>query len=81
MATVKTRPTVFYRQHDWEFTPQAIKLWNSVIKGSGLVAIKDPEQYGLKEGVATSAPDSMVYGVSFTHQYHCLVSLCCIDLS
>ena len=39
-----------------------------------MIAVQNPAQYGLKQGLETFAPDSMAYGLTVTHQYHCLVS-------
>ena len=74
LRAVKTHSTKFQREFEWEFSPKSLELWSNAIPGSGLVAIKNPERYGLQKGLETSAPNSMVYGVQVTHEYHCLVS-------
>ncbi|MCJ1329549.1 hypothetical protein MMC10_006229 [Thelotrema lepadinum] len=68
----KTDTITFGRRIEWEFSPQAEDLWNGAVSGSGLVAIKNPEQYGLVNGLNTSVASSRVYGITVTHEYHCL---------
>lgn len=45
----------------------------------GFVAIQNPSQYGLPEGLSNdqSPPDVQVYGISMYHQLHCLVISSC----
>jgi hypothetical protein len=57
---------------DWEYSPQSNELWAGINPNSGLVLIEDPDQYGLGPGLQTSAKNAQVYGISVTHQYHCL---------
>ena len=58
---------------DFEFGETATELWDAILPNSGLVAVENPERYGLAPGLVTEKPNSMVYGVSVTHEYHCLV--------
>lgn len=66
--------TTFESSDEWEFSPVAHDLWETLIDDSGLVTIQNPEQYGLHPGLETAVPGAAVYGVVFTHEYHCMVS-------
>ena len=66
---------VFKSSDEWEFSPVEHEIWENLIEDSGLVTIPNPEQYGLQPGLETAAAGAAVYGVVFTHEYHCMVSL------
>ena len=55
-------------------SPETDFLWNSVMPGKqGTIVIEDPEKYGLQGD--RNGKGANVWGVSWTHQYHCLVSI------
>jgi hypothetical protein len=60
---------------DWEYSPQSHDLWAALVPNSGLVLIEKPDQYGLGPGLQTSAKNAQVYGITVTHQYHCLKAI------
>ena len=60
--------------YDWEFGPDSADLWNSVLENKGFIIINDYERYGLKRGLSTQVPGAGIYGISATHQFHCVVS-------
>ncbi|CAF9926594.1 MAG: hypothetical protein GOMPHAMPRED_004182 [Gomphillus americanus] len=57
---------------DWEYGPNSVDLWNSVLGDKGFILINDWERYGLKEGLNSQVPGAKIYGISATHQFHCL---------
>ena len=55
--------------------PASDAAWSSALpNGDGFVYIDQPEKYGLPAG-ANGDMKRTKYGVSWTHQYHCLVSV------
>ena len=81
-SSVKTITKTFRQEADWEYHPKAERLWNSVLPSAGLVLIEDWQTHGLNPGLESKNPNGNVYGVSVTHQYHCLVRSvsCCITI-
>jgi len=63
---------VFTPDDDWEWSPKTDELWNAVLPNAGLIAIENWQDYGLKPGLKTRVDNSLVYGVSVSHQFHCL---------
>ncbi len=51
------------------------EAWNSVMPdGEGFIIVEDPKTFGLPPGMPSKHGPNR-YGVAWTHQYHCLVSL------
>ena len=72
--TVPTQPVAWHREMNWEFGPDADDLWDTVLPGGGLILVDRPGQYDLPTGLETVVENAAVYGVSVTHQFHCIVS-------
>ncbi|CAF9929509.1 MAG: hypothetical protein GOMPHAMPRED_005427 [Gomphillus americanus] len=58
---------------EWEYGPRSADLWNSVLGNKGFVLINDWKRYGLKDGIGSKVPGAGIYGISATHQFHCIV--------
>ena len=71
--------SVLFQKDERFVKPPSIEsnaAWQSTIPGFvGLMYINDSQRYGLPDGRFASDGTPNVYGVSWTHQYHCLVSL------
>lgn len=53
------------------------EMWDNFVPGvDGFIEVQNPEQYGLPQGMTTKLSNGVhnVYGLSWTHQFHCLVS-------
>jgi hypothetical protein len=58
-------------------SPESDKAWDSQIPGGkGFILIPNAGKYNLLPGLPSgpSANGTAVYGVTWAHQYHCLVS-------
>lgn len=80
-SAVPLKPVLFDFSPTYESGPDSDALWDAVIPAGGLIAIKHPEQYNLKKGLPTIIPDAQIFGVSVTHQFHCLVGNSSLSLS
>ncbi|MCJ1231662.1 hypothetical protein MMC12_008341 [Toensbergia leucococca] len=70
-----TKPDIWTRHKglEFEFGPGSYERWNEVIPGgTGFILIDQPRQYDLPPGLPTVVEDAEVYGVSVTHQFHCI---------
>ena len=72
---VPTLSETWKREMNWEFGPESEDLWASIFPGKGFILVDHPERYDLPSGLATSVIDAAVYGVSVTHQIHCIASI------
>ena len=64
--------------HNPEFlTPplpnSSLDTWRAAVPSSIFILIPDPEKYGLSGGMPTRSGTN-AYGLTWTHEYHCLVS-------
>ena len=70
--------SVMFQKDERFVKPPSIEsnaAWQAAIPGFvGLMYINDSQHFGLPEGRYASDGTPNVYGVSWTHQYHCLVS-------
>lgn len=57
-------------------SPSSDALWDANLpSGKGFVLLEDAAQYGLPPGLPSAGGNATgVYGVTWTHEYHCLVS-------
>ena len=57
-------------------SPSSDALWDANLpSGKGFLLLKDASQYGLPPGLPSAGGNATdVYGVTWTHEYHCLVS-------
>lgn len=56
-------------------TPEVDEAWDSLLPTDrGMIAIENPEHYGLPAGLESS-DGKHTYGLTWTHQFHCLVSV------
>ena len=57
-------------------SPSSDALWDANLpSGKGFVLLEDASQYGLPPGLPSAGGNATgVYGVTWTHEYHCLVS-------
>ena len=57
-------------------SPSSDALWNANLPGGkGFVLLEDAGKYGLPPGLPSAGGNATgVYGVTWTHEYHCLVS-------
>lgn len=57
-------------------SPSSDALWDANLpSGKGFVLLEDAGQYGLPPGLPSAGGNATgVYGVTWTHEYHCLVS-------
>lgn len=60
-------------------SPEVDKAWASLLPTDrGMITIENPEHYHLPPGLLES-DRGFTYGLTWTHQYHCLVSSqCCV---
>ena len=73
---VALQPTVITPLPIFEtlFGPESSAAWSAELPlGDGFIIVDEPDHYGLPPGVTYSKGYNK-YGVTWTHQYHCLVS-------
>lgn len=59
-----------------EMSPEEIShMWETTLPGKfGFFEISNPDQFRLKPGMRSLDGNPTVYGMTWTHQFHCLVS-------
>lgn len=64
-------------------SPSSDSLWDSNLpNGKGFLLLKDANEYRLPPGLPSGGDNETdLYGVTWTHEYHCLVSPAFLDLS
>jgi len=75
-----TETIIFQNYSDFSSapTPENDALWMDLLgPGMGFVAIQNPSQYGLPDGISNdhTSEDVQVYGISMYHQLHCLMMI------
>ncbi|KAH6712419.1 hypothetical protein BKA61DRAFT_85129 [Leptodontidium sp. MPI-SDFR-AT-0119] len=80
VPNLPTEAIIFGNYSDYSAAPTIENnvMWMDLLgPGMGFVSIKDPEQYGLLDGVSNPhmPPNVQNYGVSMYHQLHCLMMI------
>jgi len=54
-------------------------VWRASMPSALFIYVEDPEMYDLDPGMPSdNGTETKAYGVTWTHEYHCLVSVCAV---